>query len=164
LETWKNIRGFKGLYQVSNTGKVKSFKRNKDGKLLNPSVDKDGYLQVTLFNIERHYKKVHRLVGRAFVKGYKPGLEINHKDGIKFNNNDWNLEWNTSSQNKIHAYINKLHVPLKGDRVYNSKVSNKKALTIRSLLQQGCSNKELEKKFNLSRSIISRIKLNQSYV
>ncbi|ASX26109.1 hypothetical protein BA171_03090 [Candidatus Hamiltonella defensa (Bemisia tabaci)] len=43
---------------------------------------------------------IHRLVAFAFVKGYRPGFEVNHIDGIKVNNNAHNLEWVSHSQNQ----------------------------------------------------------------
>lgn len=47
-EIWKDIKGYEGLYQVSNLGRVKGLKRNK---ILKPGKDKDGYLYVTLYNM-----------------------------------------------------------------------------------------------------------------
>lgn len=42
------------------------------------------------------------------------GLEVNHKDGNKLNNNDWNLEWSSSLENNLHAIKTKLRPSSKG--------------------------------------------------
>lgn len=95
-EIWKSVEGYEGLYEVSNMGNVRSLKRKTTkGKLLNPILDKDGYLRVTLSknnNAKGH--RVHRLVALAFVDGCS--LEnniINHKNEIKTDNRAENLEW-----------------------------------------------------------------------
>lgn len=48
----------------------------------------------------------HRVIGLLFVEGYREGLEINHKNGIKSDNRACNLEWVTRSQNIVHSYKN----------------------------------------------------------
>lgn len=97
-EIWKDINGYKGLYQVSNSGKIKSLK-----KILNPWLDK-GYLRVGLSKKSKHkYFSVHRLVALHFVSNPKNKPEVNHLDGNKLNNNDWNLEWSTQKENNEHA-------------------------------------------------------------
>lgn len=51
---------------------------------------------------------VHRLVALAWLDRPDGDVEkftVNHKDGIKKNNNKSNLEWCTVSQNAIHAYV-----------------------------------------------------------
>lgn len=49
MEIWKPIVGYKGLYEVSNFGRVKSFHKGGEPKLLNPNITKKGYLRATLF-------------------------------------------------------------------------------------------------------------------
>ena len=118
-EIWKDIEGYEGTYQVSNTEKVKRLKtliKCKNGHnftlkehymYLN---DKGGnYLTVNL-NKENKVKRlyVHRLVAKAFIENIDNKLEVNHIDGDKHNNKVTNLEWVTRSENLKHAWDNEL--------------------------------------------------------
>lgn len=97
-ETWKDISGFEGLYQVSNTGKIKSFCRKKT-KILVPGIHR-GYERVILSkNNIRRYASVHRLVAEAFVPNPEGKPQVNHIDENTRNNNANNLEWVTSKEN-----------------------------------------------------------------
>lgn len=111
---WKDIPRYKGIYQVSNTGFIKSLARritNRNGrvsitkeKILSPSPEKDGYLSVDLcFNGKQKRVTVHRIVGKIFIPNPLKLPEINHKDTIKTNNDSRNLEWCTGAQNIEHA-------------------------------------------------------------
>ncbi len=44
IERWKDIEGYKGIYQVSEFGNVRSFKRSQEGKLLKLSKNSNGYI------------------------------------------------------------------------------------------------------------------------
>ena len=113
-EIWKDIKDYKGIYQVSNLGRVRSldklcngsnqygdkFTLIKKGKILKPKIRKNGYLEVTLV----HNKKaksclIHRLVANAFIENDNDYKYINHKDENKQNNRVDNLEWCTQSYN-----------------------------------------------------------------
>lgn len=96
MEIWLDIKGYEGLYQVSNHGRVRSLNYWKTGKvkILSPSKDKDGYFQVVLCkNGKRKGYRVHRLVAEAFVPNWFNDPQINHIDENKENNNVDNLEW-----------------------------------------------------------------------
>jgi len=97
-EQWKDIRGYEGLYQISDHGNVKSFVIDKyEGRLLRPKTTVQGYKAV-LFN-DRSQHLVHRLVGKAFVPnpfGYK---EIDHISNVKTENHYKNLQWTCSRDN-----------------------------------------------------------------
>lgn len=107
-EIWKDVKGYEGIYQVSNYGRVKSLHRKKEVILI-PFKTFTGYLIVNLWKgkHKRNYR-VHRLVYEAFVgeipkwianaKGDER-MEINHKDEIRTNNCIWNLELVTLKQN-----------------------------------------------------------------
>lgn len=100
-EIWKNIKNYEGLYQVSNIGRIKSFKRNES--IMQPNDNGKGYLQVGLSkNGKRSYFKIHRLVAEAFIPNPYSKPEVNHIDGNKQNNTVENLEWCTTKENCQH--------------------------------------------------------------
>ena len=105
IEIWKDIKGFEGIYQISNLGRARSLKRNRVYILKN-NIDTHGYYYIIPYVNKKNYThyKIHRLVALYFVSGYKKGLVVNHKDGDKRNNHYSNLEWVTSSENNQHAY------------------------------------------------------------
>lgn len=110
-EIWKDIKGYEGLYQVSNLGNVKSLEKRVNGKKchrvfkekqLKPIETNKGYLRVKLCHKGKISKaRVHRLVAETFIE--KPNLEVNHINGDKKDNRLENLEWVTGKENKEHA-------------------------------------------------------------
>jgi DUF971 family protein len=103
-EQVRDIHGYNGDYQVSNTGKVYSLKTGKRKPLTQGKHDW-GYLKVCLSKnnkIKNAY--VHRLIMDAFSPMPEPGYEINHRDGNKQNNNILNLEWCSRQQNIDHEF------------------------------------------------------------
>ena len=105
-ETWKDIKDFEGIYQISTLGRVKRNKRKtRDGrnlkeKYMRPYTDWNGYFKVTLTNkkVTKHFF-VHRLVANAFIPNPNDLSQINHKDENKQNNCVDNLEWCTRLYN-----------------------------------------------------------------
>lgn len=114
-EIWKDIEGFDG-YQISNFGRVRSFRDYHNKIIDNPHelkllIRKD-YYYVDLYTIDKkNYKKsVHRLVAEAFLEPPEnTEMVINHIDGNKLNNKSWNLEWVTTKENSHLASINGLY-------------------------------------------------------
>lgn len=108
-ETWKDVLGYVGLYQVSNLGRVRSLgrecnskgnsKQRKRGRILTQEVTVHGYCRVRLFDangVAKHYA-VHRLVLNAFTGVLD--AEINHINEIKTDNRLINLEYCTHKEN-----------------------------------------------------------------
>lgn len=119
-EIWKDVIGYEGLYQVSNTGKIKSLSRLiKSGpngrtrklpeqymKLPNT---KFGYVCVPLRNGKKQKRIfVHRLVADAFIPNLDNKPCVNHIDCNTKNNCAANLEWCTHKENTNHAMQNHL--------------------------------------------------------
>ena len=116
-EIWKDIAGYEGHYQASNTGKIRSLDKEVSGrggsirkiygKVLSATDDGKGYLKVAFQTDGRKTRrlfKVHRLIALAFLaKPSQDNFEVNHKDGDKTNNHIDNLEWSTPSENMQHA-------------------------------------------------------------
>lgn len=106
-EIWKDIKGYEGCYQVSNTGKVRSlnYRQTKQMKELSCRVNHKGYVDVHLSKNGKSKRiVVHRLVAQTFILNPKALPQINHIDGNKQNNNINNLEWCNNSENQKHAY------------------------------------------------------------
>ncbi len=96
-EIWKDIPGFLD-YQVSNLGRVKSFKGKKE-RILTPSYTIYGYLQVGLTQCGRqNLKYVHRLVLWAF-EGHPKGRQCDHINRVRDDNRLENLRWVTRKEN-----------------------------------------------------------------
>lgn len=109
-EIWKPAPGYETMYEVSNTGRVRSLNRKtlrgtRRGKELKQTLLPCGYLEVSFWvGNKGHHKRVNRLVADCFCEKRPGCYEVNHIDGNKLNNNAHNLEWCTRSENTIHAY------------------------------------------------------------
>ena len=109
-EIWKDIQGYEELYQISNYGRIKSLKYNKDN-ILKPYMTSTGYYKIDLRkNNTRKIKPIHKLVAQHFIDNPENKPEVNHKDGNKLNNRVENLEWVTRSENIKHSYKTGLHI------------------------------------------------------
>ena len=92
-EIWCPIKGYEGLYEVSDKGRVRSLKSGKE-RILKPLRITCGYLQVQLWkNGKQKMYLIHRLVAQAFIPNPDNLPEVNHKDEDKENNSVKNLEW-----------------------------------------------------------------------
>ena len=113
-EEWKPVVGYEGWYEVSNLGQIRSVDRYitysngstrlQKGIILKPNNDKYGYPVVCLIqNGKRRIGKIHRLVATAFLHKEEHFDQVNHKDGVKHNNELTNLEWTDAYGNQQHA-------------------------------------------------------------
>jgi hypothetical protein len=163
MEIWKSIKNYDGIYEVSNLGNVRSLDRLvknkyyfilKKGKKLKIT-NCNGY---SIIGLNKENKRigfyVHRLVANAFIKNIENKKEVNHINGIKSDNRKENLEWNTRSENQIHAVRNKLNVAIKGEKHYASKLTEKDINEIRNSNLNSC---ELAKIYGVVHQTISRI-------
>lgn len=119
-EEWKDIKGYEGLYQVSNFGRVKSFQTGSD-YILNQVKDWDGYMQLQLYkNNKPTTCKIHRLVANAFIPNPENKPQVNHIDEDKTNNMVSNLEWATAKENCNHGTHNeRISKPVKAIDIAN---------------------------------------------
>lgn len=171
-EVWRNIRGYEGIYQVSNLGRIKSLERffikNRRGggnrmavhqpeKIRFPSHDKDGYLKISFWsNGIATYNTVHRVVAIYFLNNDNGYPQVLHKDDNP-NNPRWdNLEWGTQSKN-IQDAANKGR-GFRGDKNGMAKLKNEDVPEIRKLISKGFSFNKIASLYNVSKSTIKSIR------
>lgn len=169
-EIWRDIKGYEGLYQVSNMGNVKSLSRkvkclnNKyrtiNGKVLKIMQMNNGYLFVGLWkNNKTERKLVHRIVAETFIPNPENKPEVNHIDGDKHNNNVENLEWCTRSYNTLHSYTIGLREKQR-NKIRQNNILNKSKIVIQydlqgNLIKEWESVSAIAKHYNYSQGAIS---------
>jgi hypothetical protein len=110
MEIWKSINGYDD-YQISNLGRVKSLKYNKE-RILKPFSNSDGYLTVELRKNkdESKYCRIHNLIALAFIPNPYNKSCIDHIDRNKTNNSINNLRWVTHQENMCNISVKKNNV------------------------------------------------------
>ena len=130
-ETWKPVKGYENLYEVSDLGNVRSvthyvtvqrgkqtFVRKTKGQRIIPQKNIHGYMQVTLCKDgKRITHSVHRIVIEAFIENINNSPCINHKDEDKTNNALNNLEWCTYSYNHNYGTCIKRNIATQNKKV-----------------------------------------------
>ena len=114
-EEWRPVKGYEGLYEVSNLGRVKTLQRvyhcgnhhsyrMVDEHIMKPVKIKGGYLRIALSNgCKRSSHLIHRLVAEAFIQNPDNLPTINHKDCNPSNNFVDNLEWCSQQYNNRYG-------------------------------------------------------------
>jgi len=132
VEIWKPIKGFEGLYEISNLGNVKSLNYMSHGYVQNlvPKINNKGYLWVELWkDKKRHCMQVHRLVALHFIDNNNPCRNfINHIDENPKNNVVSNLEWCTQKEN-MSAYMKNHPERKRRERLFKSTTKYKSHMT-----------------------------------
>jgi hypothetical protein len=167
-EIFKDIKGYEGLYQISDKGRVKSLARKVNHphsgfqtlkeKILKSGKNSRGYLVVILCeNKIRKTSMVHRLVATTFLRNFGDKKTINHKNGVKTDNHLGNLEFVTQKENVQHSYNMGLSNN-RGEKSCLSKLTEKEVLQIRDL--RGCgrfSQREVAEFYNCVESTVNAV-------
>ncbi|GCD11697.1 NUMOD4 motif-containing HNH endonuclease [Clostridium tagluense] len=170
IEIWKDIKGYKGVYQISNCGNIRSLDRmtvnslgvhrKEKGVLKKLRLGKQGYLYTSLWNHQKTKTvKPHRLVALYFIDLIEGKDIVNHKDGDKQNNHVDNLEWVTTLENARHAHETGLSPSQKGEHNAFHTLTEQEAIEVYKLAHRGIfSQKEISKMYNITSSNVSAIK------
>lgn len=117
MEIWKDVVGYEGYYEVSNTGKVRN---SQTGHILSPGLSQGYHYVVLCRHGDRRNKQVNRLVAEAFIDNPENHPIVNHKNEVKTDNVVDNLEWCTYSYNNTYGNApTHRSESLKGQRAWN---------------------------------------------
>jgi len=157
-EIFKAIKGYEGIYEISNYGNVKSFQGNKQ-RILKPQKWSKGYLWVCLSKNDSESKQsVSRLVASAFILNPENKPQVNHINGNKSDNILSNLEWCSQSENMKHAISLGLKKYFKGEKHSAAKLKDKDIISIRKTYgTNNYSQSQIAEIYGVSRSCISNI-------
>lgn len=169
-EIWADVKGYKGYYQVSNKGRVKSLTRRIRvktrwgtftirrcrGRVLKP-IPASSRMVVGLYkDKEGEMFGVHVLVLNAFVGPCPKGMEGCHEDGNWRNNEVGNLRWDThkgNHQDRIRHGTNN-----RGEKSGLTHLTEEDVIEIRTLYATGkYLMKEIGKMFDLTENGVSNI-------
>ena len=158
------IEGYNNDYFISDEGNVYSRKYNSQVQL-KPRMNNRGYLYVNLCkNGKNKSTMIHRLVAKYFLSDFDETLQVNHKDGVKTNNNVCNLEMVTQTENIRHAVANKLLVNPKGEEHWCVKLTEKEVIEIREKYNtKSYTQQDLAEQYNVSRACIKLIVNNKTW-
>lgn len=102
-EIWKSVKGYEGLYEISNYGRVKSLNYRRWGipQILKLHARQRNYVKVGLFKDgKRKYYRVHRLVAIAFLPQPQEGqTQVEHLNCDTRDNRVQNLRWSSPKGN-----------------------------------------------------------------
>ena len=170
-EIWKDIKGYEGIYQVSNLGRVKRLNKQiirKNGrvqtfkeKIMKPYDNQNGYLKINLHKNKRLYSiYIHKLVAEQFISNPNNYKEINHKDENKYNNIANNLEWCNHKYNCNYGTKIERQTSKKSKKVvqYDKKMNYLKTYNSIKEAQKEC------KCFNISQCCQGKLKSSGGYI
>lgn len=158
-ERWKPIPGYRGYYEISDQGQIRSLTRiiiHKNGlkyilrgKVLKPTPNGKGYQTVSLYkNSKRKNFYLHRLVLLTFVGPCPPKMECCHKNGDNTDNRRANLRYGTPVSNNADKKRHGTHI--EGSLQGSSVLTEKLVVRIRNTYAKGSTScKQLAEEYGV---------------
>lgn len=133
-ESWKEIEGYGGRYQISNCGRVWNVATQR---MMKPQLKKTGYYSINLMKPNKKLvsERVHRLVALYFCEKPDGCNVVNHIDMNKTNNRAENLEWTTVSGNTKHCFDH--NEEFRNQVLRNSKIAASKTVLTLEVRDKG---------------------------
>jgi len=166
MENWKPIKGFEGLYDISDFGNIRGYRKAINGKQMlfttpqqpiTPCNDKNGYKIVRLWKDKKPYsKRVHRLALETFIGECPNGMECCHKDNNKENNKLHNLTWDTHRNNQVRDGGGRSIIG-KGEDNPMAKLSLLQVVKIKELAKKGLKRQSISHILNIKIDTVGRI-------
>lgn len=170
-EVWRDIKDYEGLYQVSNTGRVRSVNRTVEtqagartykSRILKKFIGTDGYYHVTLSRVGTLQTiKISVLMARAFIPNPENKLIVSHINDVKLDDRLDNLEWATRLENGKRAVENERSC--KGNKNAMSVLTESDIPVIRRRIKNKEKIQKIAKDYDVAINTIYNIKYNMRW-
>ncbi len=164
-ETWRDVPGYEGKYQVSNLGRVRSLDRRVrcahnatrtiKGRVLKPSGSKYNPHLTVVLGHGKNGSLVHQLVAAAFLGPHPKGQEVRHLDGNPLNNRADNLAYGTRTENILDV--------LRIGKTWRGSITIEQAREIRKRLEKGQTAASIARELNVKPAAVYKLKERRSF-
>jgi hypothetical protein len=166
-ETYTPIRGYETLYEITESGQIRSWsfgttRRRSKPRALKWRINPYGYATVALADGPRPVwnVSVHRLVALTFLPNPNNLAQVNHKDSNKLNNHVSNLEWVSQADNLKHSWRVGTHVSPRGERAHHAKLNSEQITEIQKRFAAGHKGSAIATDFGITATHAYRIRDN----
>lgn len=157
-ELWKVIP-FESNYEVSTHGRIRNVSTMQ---IKSQRLDRYGYRRVTLYPSGKTHT-IHRLVAGVWLPPKEEGLQVNHKDFDKTNNQLDNLEWCSVKDNCVHRETFLDPERISGENNPMARYTSRQVLDIRAEHSTGVSYLEIARRMGVPPEPIRRIVNRESW-
>ena len=159
------IDGLSGRFKVNRVGEIASVagRFGKPGIVRRQSTHKLGYKTINVKGYYPENKKrlknflVHRIVAITFIPNPDNLPQVNHISGDKADNRVENLEWCTAQHNSLHSRATGLYVPIRGEQVKASPLTEEDVRDIRMFAAAGIKHVDISRLYPVKRQTINNI-------